>query len=84
MCECTLVGGVHEFRTIQALLALTLLREKVIAAVAVKGQFSASGTTDSLLCAAVGLELRHEPDDLSGRKAKSKGNLASVTYHRDV
>ncbi len=72
-CEGAFVRRMHEFRAIQALLALALLHEEVVAAVAVESQFSASGTTDTLLRAAVGLELWHEPDDLSGSTEKSKG-----------
>ncbi len=58
-CEVTLVAGVHEFRTIEALLALALLHEEVTATLAVECKFAASGTTDPLLSAAVGLELWH-------------------------
>lgn len=52
-CEVTLVAGVHEFRTIEALLALTLLHKEVTTAFAVKRKLAASGTTDPLLCAAM-------------------------------
>ncbi len=54
-----LVGSVHEFRAVETLLALALLHEEVTTAVAVKREFAASGTTDALLGAAMGLELRH-------------------------
>ncbi len=56
----------HQLCTVEALLTLALLHEKMIAAVAVKGQLAATGTSDALLGAAVGLQFRHEPDDLSG------------------
>lgn len=49
----------HKFRTIQTLLALALLHEEVTATLAVECKFAASGTTDPLLSASVGLELRH-------------------------
>lgn len=58
-CKCALVAGVHEFRTIETLLALTLLHEEVTATLAIECKFAASGTTDPLLCASVGLELWH-------------------------
>lgn len=58
-CKVTLVAGVHEFRTIETLLALTFLHEEVTATLAVECKFAASGTTDPLLCASVGLELWH-------------------------
>ncbi len=73
--DITLVGGVHEFRAIQALLALALLHKQVVTAVAIERQFAASGSSDALFCAAVGLELGHEPDDLSRRQRKSKGKM---------
>lgn len=53
MCECTLVGRMHELRAVQALLALALLHEQVIAAVAVKRQLSAASATNTLFGAAV-------------------------------
>lgn len=58
-CEVALVAGVHEFRTIETLLALALLHEEVTATLAVKCKFAASSTTDPLLSAAMGLELWH-------------------------
>lgn len=63
-CEGALVGRMHHLRAIQALLTLTLLHQEVIAAVAVKRQFTASGDTDTLLCAAVGLQFRHTDEGL--------------------
>lgn len=76
-CESTLIRVVHDLRAIQALLTLALLHEKVVAAVAVKRELAASGATDALFGAAVGLKLWHEPDDLSGTPRKSKGKLAN-------
>lgn len=58
-CECTLIAAMHKLRTIQTLLALTLLHEEVTATLAVERKLAASGTTDPLLCASVGLELWH-------------------------
>ena len=53
------VRRMDEHRAIQALLALALLLEKVVTAVALHGELSAPGAPQTLLCAAVGLELRH-------------------------
>jgi hypothetical protein len=54
----------HHFRTIQALLALALLKEQVIAAVPIERQLTASGHTDAFLRAAVGLQFRHTDEGL--------------------
>ncbi len=62
--KSTCIRRMHHFRTIQALLALILLKEKVIATVSVERQLTASGLADSLLCAAVGLELWHTDEGL--------------------
>ncbi len=53
MCECTLVGRVHELGAIQTLLTLALLEEQVTTAVAIERKFTASGPSDALLRAAV-------------------------------
>ena len=53
------IGRIHHFRTIQTLLTLALLHQEMAAAVPIEGKFAASGSANSLLRAAVGLELRH-------------------------
>ena len=53
------VRGMSHDRTRETLLALVLLREKVIAAVTPERVRTASGLPDALLGAAVGLELGH-------------------------
>lgn len=63
-CECTLVGWMHHFRTIQALLALALLKEQVIATVPVERQLTAAGHADAFLRATVGLQFRHTDEGL--------------------
>jgi hypothetical protein len=72
--ECMLIRLVHHLCAVQALLALALLREKVVATVAVELQSAATRLPDAFLCAAVGLELRHvaaqSRTDLGGCKAK--------------
>ncbi len=55
-----LIGRMQHHCAIQTLLPFALLLQQVVAAVALDFQFAGSGLTDSLLCAAVGLELRHE------------------------
>lgn len=47
-------------RARQALLALVLLLQKVVAAVPLEGDLAASGLAEALLCAAVGLKSGHE------------------------
>jgi hypothetical protein len=64
--EVLLVNRAGKHRAVQALLTLALLEQKMIAAAALKRHFSASGTPDSLLCAAVGLELRHRKNEEDG------------------
>ncbi len=54
----------HHLRAIQALLTLVLLEQKVVSAVAIEGKFTASGLPNSLLRAAVGLELWHTDEKL--------------------
>ena len=49
----------HHHRAVQALLALALLHEKMIAAVTLHGELTAAGFTNSLLRAAVGLHFGH-------------------------
>ncbi len=58
-CERPLVGRMHELGAIETLLTLTLLHEQVIATVAIERQLAASGASDALFCATVGLELGH-------------------------
>lgn len=53
MLECALVGRIHEFGTIDALLALALLHKEVITAVAIERELAASSASDALLCAAM-------------------------------
>lgn len=60
MLDSVLVGRMHQEGAVQTLLALALLLQQVVAAMALDLQFAGSGLTDPLLCAAVGLELRHE------------------------
>ncbi len=55
-----LVAWMQHDCAIQTLLPLALLLQQVVAAVALHFQLAGSGLTDSLLCAAVGLKLRHE------------------------
>jgi len=55
MLKCAFIGRMHQFRTIDALLALALLHEKVISTMTVECKFAASGTSDALLCATVRL-----------------------------
>lgn len=57
--ERMLVGAIHDLRAVEALLALALLHEEVVTAVAIERQLAASGSTDTLLRAAVGLQFRH-------------------------
>lgn len=59
MLECAFIGRIHELCAIDALLALAFLHKKVITTVTIEREFSASSTSDSLLCAAMGLEFRH-------------------------
>ncbi len=54
----------HQFCPIQALLALVLLEQKMVAAVTVEDQLPASGFTDAFLRAAVGLQFRHTDEGL--------------------
>ena len=57
--EGALIGGVHQLRAVEALLALALLHQEVIAAVTVVRELAAACSVDAFLSAAVGLELRH-------------------------
>lgn len=58
--DSVLIRRMHQHRTIQALLALALLLQKVVPAMALHGKLARSGLPDSFLSAAVGLHLRHE------------------------
>lgn len=58
-CKSALVRRMQHLRAIQPLLALALLHQKVIATVSVEREFPTSGSAESLLRAAVGLEFRH-------------------------
>lgn len=60
MLDSAFIGLVHELGAIQALLALALLEEEVTLAVPIKGEFSASCAVNTLLGAAMRLELWHE------------------------
>lgn len=72
----------HQLCAVEALLALALLHQKVVTAVAVKGQFTASGTSDAFLCAAMRLELGHEPDDLSRAQSEKQRENDTLTSHK--
>ena len=57
--DTTCVSGVDQNSTVQALLALALLHQKVTPSSALKRNGTASGLPETLLGAAVGLELGH-------------------------
>lgn len=74
-CERSFIGRMHQFCAIQALLTLALLEQKVIATVPAECQFTAAGATNSLLGAAMGLELGHnKPRKCNEFDRKSNGN----------
>jgi hypothetical protein len=52
-----------------ALLALVLLKEKMIATVSLERKFAASGLPNTFLGAAVGLQFRHEKEEIRGKDA---------------
>ena len=60
--ESALVCRMHQFRSIQTLLALALLLEQVTSAIPAESQLTASGSANALLGAAVGLQFRHTVD----------------------
>jgi hypothetical protein len=62
--ELLMFSLLHNQRTIQLLLPLALLLQQMVTATAFDDNLAASGLTDSLLCAAVGLLLRHISDEL--------------------
>ncbi len=80
--QCPLVGGMQELGPVEALLALALLEQKVIATVALEGELTASGTPNSLLRAAVGLELGHAKAESRGNSERCKGPIHHRPYRR--
>ena len=63
-CECTLVGRVHELGAVQALLALVLLHQQMVAAVPLERDLATAGLAKPLLGAAVGLQFGHKDGEL--------------------
>lgn len=73
IAEGAFIRRMQKLRPVEALLALTLLHEKVIAAAALKGESASAGALEPFLGAAVGLELGHAGGESKGNRGRCKG-----------